>query len=61
MDCPYQNLVQKVLDELLLKRSRGKEAVEVGSEKLSDKVADSSVRKSPPGPLKLLTCPPREK
>lgn len=28
----YQNLIEEVLDELLLKRSGGEETVEIGSE-----------------------------
>jgi hypothetical protein len=39
----YQDLIQEVLDELLFKRSRGEEAMEVGSEKLSDKVATAGI------------------
>jgi hypothetical protein len=35
----YQNLVKEVLDELLLQRSGGKEAVKIGSEELGDEVA----------------------
>jgi hypothetical protein len=35
----HQNLVEEVLDELLLQRSGGKQAVEIGSEELGDKVA----------------------
>lgn len=35
-----QDLVQKVLDELLLKRSRGEQAVKVSAEKLGDEVAE---------------------
>lgn len=34
-----ENLVKKVLDELFLKRARGKESMKVGTEKLGDKVA----------------------
>lgn len=35
----YEDLVEEVLDELLLQRARGQEAVEIGSEELSDEVA----------------------
>lgn len=38
-----QNLVEEVLDELLLERSRGQEAVEIGAQKLGDKIAKSGV------------------
>jgi hypothetical protein len=34
----YQNLIEEVLDELLLERSRGEQAVEISSEELCDKV-----------------------
>lgn len=34
-----EDLVKEVLDELLLKRARGKESMKVGTEKLGDKVA----------------------
>lgn len=34
-----ENLVKEVLDELFLKRARGKESMKVGTEELSDKVA----------------------
>ena len=34
----YHNLVQKVLDELLLEWSRRQKAVQIGTEKLCDKV-----------------------
>lgn len=45
------DLVQKVLDELLFKRSRGEEAMEIGAEQFGDEVADS---KSVPSPIMLL-------
>jgi len=35
----YQNLVEKVLNELLLQRSRSEKAVKVGSKQLGDEVA----------------------
>lgn len=35
----YEDLVEEVLDELLLERSRGQEAVEVGTQELSHEVA----------------------
>ena len=38
-----EDLVQKVLDKLLFERARGEEAVQVGAEKLGDKVAVVSV------------------
>lgn len=34
----HQNLVEKVLDELLLQRSGGEQAMEIGSEELGDEV-----------------------
>jgi hypothetical protein len=34
----YKDLVEEVLDELLLQWARGQEAVEIGSEELSDEV-----------------------
>lgn len=37
----YQNLIEEVLDELLLKRSRCEQSVEIGSQKLSDEVTSS--------------------
>ena len=40
----YQDLVKKVLDELLLQRSGGKQAVKIGSEELGDEVAGSISR-----------------
>lgn len=33
-----EDLVKEVLDELLLKRARGKESMKVGTEQLGDKV-----------------------
>jgi hypothetical protein len=33
-----EDLVEEVLDELLLKRSRGKQSVEISTEKLGDEV-----------------------
>ena len=36
----YENLVEKILDELLLERSRGQETVEVGAKELGHKVSD---------------------
>ena len=36
----HQNLIEEILDELLLERSGGEEAVKIGSEQLGDKVAD---------------------
>lgn len=43
--CPntYEDLVEEVLDELLLERAGGEKAVEIGSEELSDEVANSIV------------------
>lgn len=38
-----EDLVQKVLDKLLFERARGEEAVQIGAEKLGDKVAVVSV------------------
>jgi hypothetical protein len=38
----HQDLVQKVLDELLLQRPRSQETVQVGSQKLRDEVTDST-------------------
>lgn len=35
----HENLVKKVLDELLLERARSQEAVEVGAQELSHEVA----------------------
>ena len=35
----YQNLIKEILNELLLKRSRGEEAVQVSTKKLGNKVA----------------------
>ena len=35
----YQNLVEEILNELLLKRSRGEETVQVSTKKLSNEVA----------------------
>lgn len=35
----YQDLIEEVLDELLLQRSRGEEAVKIGSEQFGDEVA----------------------
>lgn len=35
----YEDLVEEVLDELLLERSRSQEAVEIGSQELSHEVA----------------------
>jgi hypothetical protein len=35
----YHDLVQEVLDELCLERSRRKKAMEIGTEELRDKVA----------------------
>lgn len=32
----HQNLVQEVLDELLLKRAGGEEAVQIGAEEFGD-------------------------
>lgn len=32
----YQNLVEEILNELLLKRARGKKAVQVGTEELGN-------------------------
>ena len=37
----YQNLVKEILDELLLQRSGGKQAVKICSEQLGDEVAES--------------------
>jgi hypothetical protein len=37
----YQDLVEEVLDELLLERSGGEEAVQVGAEQFGDKIAVS--------------------
>lgn len=34
----YQNLVEKILDELLLQRPGGEQTVKIGSEQLSDEV-----------------------
>ena len=42
----YQDLVQKVLDELLLQRPRGQETVQVGSQKLGNKVAVRDTQRS---------------
>jgi hypothetical protein len=39
----YQNLVQKVLNELLLKRSRGKEAVKIGPKEFGHEVANGII------------------
>ena len=40
----YQDLVQKVLDELLLQRSRSQQSVEVSAQELGDEVTgDESV------------------
>lgn len=35
----HQNLVEEVLNELLLQRSGGEQAVQIGSEELGDEVA----------------------
>jgi hypothetical protein len=35
----HKNLVEEVLDELLLERSRSEEAMQVGSEQFGDKIA----------------------
>ena len=35
----YQDLVEEVLNELLLQRSGGEQAVQIGSEELGDEVA----------------------
>ena len=35
----HENLVQEVLDELLLERSRGEQTVKVGAEEFGDEVA----------------------
>ena len=32
----YQDLVEEILDELLFKRARGEEAVQVGTQELGD-------------------------
>lgn len=37
-----KNLVQKVLDELLLQRPRGEQAVQIGAEQFGDKIAVST-------------------
>lgn len=37
-----EHLVEEVLDELIVQRPRGEESVKIGSEKLSDEVADGS-------------------
>lgn len=40
----HQNLVEEVLDELLLERSRGQEAVEIGAQELGDEIAKFGIR-----------------
>lgn len=37
----HQDLVQKVLDKLLLERSRGQQAVEIGAQELGNEVAET--------------------
>jgi len=41
----YQDLVEEVLDELLLKRSRGEQAVQISTKEFGDEVAVFCVRK----------------
>ena len=40
----YKDLVQEILDELLLQRSRGQQSVEISPEKLGNEVSGSNVR-----------------
>jgi len=40
----HQDLVEEVLDELLLERSRGQEAVEIGAQELGDEIAKFGIR-----------------
>jgi hypothetical protein len=42
MFATYQNLVKEVLDELLLQRPGGEQAVKIGSEELGDEVTERS-------------------
>lgn len=42
----YQDLVEKVLDELLLERSRCQETVQIGTQELGDKVTIECVSKN---------------
>lgn len=53
-----QDLIEEVLDELLLQRSRGKQPVEIGTEKLSDEVAEYVSVALRGGGSAMPTCPP---
>jgi hypothetical protein len=57
----YQNLVEEVLNELLLQRSRCEQAVEIGSEQLGDEIAGSFSVSFRMVALGLPTCPRGER
>jgi hypothetical protein len=54
----HQDLVEEVLDELLLQRSGGEQAVEISSEQLRDEVAVSISSQFDMVKAYQRTCPP---
>jgi hypothetical protein len=57
----HENLVKEVLDELLLERSGGEQAVEISSEQFGHEVAAKISQESDRTKAALRTCPPMER
>lgn len=56
----YQNLIQEILNELLLKGSRGQQTVQICAKKLSDEVARTIISVRFSGISRILHTYPQE-